>query len=120
MGYTKFGEFVRLLRIKKHEVMGDMAKKLNVKTPFLSAVENGKKNVPDSWIDILTKEYGLNKKEKGELIRAIEDSRTQMKINLSGVTEGKRAVALTFGRSFDDMDEDTAIEIMKILERNKN
>lgn len=120
MGYTKFGEFVRLLRIKKHEVMGDMAKRLKVKTPFLSAVENGKKNVPESWIGILVDEYGLNKKEKEQLVQAIEESKTQVKINLSGVTEGKRAVALTFGRSFDDMDEDTAIEIMKILERNKN
>lgn len=26
MTYTSFGEFVRILRIKHHEVMGDMAK----------------------------------------------------------------------------------------------
>ena len=45
MGYTPFGEFVRILRIKHHQVMGDMAKILNTSTPFLSAVENGKKNV---------------------------------------------------------------------------
>lgn len=119
MGYTKFGEFVRLLRIKKHEVMGDMAKKLNVKTPFLSAVENGKKNVPESWVSILVDEYGLDDEERRQLLQAIEDSKTQMKINLTGVTEGKRAVALTFGRSFDDMDEDTANEIINIIERNK-
>lgn len=39
MTYTSFGEFVRILRIKHHEVMGDMAKMLEVKIPFLSAVE---------------------------------------------------------------------------------
>lgn len=43
MAYTKFGEYMRVLRIKNHEVMGDLAKVLNVSTPFLSAVENGKK-----------------------------------------------------------------------------
>jgi predicted nucleotidyltransferase component of viral defense system len=43
VSYTKFGEFMRILRVKNHEVMGDIAKLLGVSTPFLSAVENGKK-----------------------------------------------------------------------------
>lgn len=43
MGYTKFGEFVRILRIKHHEIMGDMARMLGTSLPFLSAVETGKK-----------------------------------------------------------------------------
>lgn len=51
MSYTRFGEFVRILRIKRHEVMGDMAKVLGVRIPFLSAVENGKKNVPADWAE---------------------------------------------------------------------
>ena len=42
MAYTKFGEFVRILRIRHHEVMGDMAGVLGASLPFLSAVENGK------------------------------------------------------------------------------
>ena len=28
MGYTKYGEFIRVLRVKHHEVMGDTAKLL--------------------------------------------------------------------------------------------
>ena len=43
MAYTKFGEYMRILRVKNHEVMGDIAKLLGVTLPFLSAVENGKK-----------------------------------------------------------------------------
>ena len=43
MAYTKFGEFVRILRIRCHEVMGDMAEVPNTSVPFLSTVENGKK-----------------------------------------------------------------------------
>ena len=50
MAYTKFGEIVRVLRVKHHEVMGDMAKVLDTSLPFLSAVENGKKNVPVEWV----------------------------------------------------------------------
>ena len=33
------------MRVKHSEVRGDMAKLLSVSTPFLSVVENGKKNV---------------------------------------------------------------------------
>lgn len=35
MAYTLFGEFVRILRIKHHQIMGDMAKILDTSLPFL-------------------------------------------------------------------------------------
>ena len=47
MSYTKFGEFMRIPRVKNHEVMGDTAKLLDVKLPFVSTVESGKRNVPE-------------------------------------------------------------------------
>ena len=79
MAYTKFGEFVRVLRIKHHEVMGDMAEMLGTSLPFLSAVENGKKNVPAEWIEKITVHYNLTKQEKEELVNSIEESKTQYK-----------------------------------------
>ena len=33
MTYTKFGEFMRVLRVRHHEVMGDVAKLLGVLYP---------------------------------------------------------------------------------------
>ena len=50
MTYTKFGEFMRVLRVRHHEVMGDVAKLLGVSTPFLSAVENGRKMSPTNGL----------------------------------------------------------------------
>lgn len=117
MSYTKFGEFVRILRIKHHEVMGDMAQMLNTSLPFLSAVENGKKNVPSEWLEKIVSYYNLNKNEENELMKSIEDSKTQMKLNLINSTESKRTAALQFARSFDEMDDKTARKIMEILER---
>ncbi len=76
MAYTSFGEFVRILRIKKHEVMGDMAKVLGVKVPFLSAVENGKKNVPADWANKLISNYNLSTEEQCTLKQVIEESNT--------------------------------------------
>lgn len=117
MAYTKFGEYVRILRVKNHEVMGDMAKVLDASLPFLSAVETGKKNVPKEWVDKIVKHYNLSDLEKKELENAIEESKTQMKVKLVNADNFQRKAALKFARSFDDMDEDTAIKIIELLEK---
>lgn len=116
MGYTKFGEFVRILRIKHHEIMGDMADFLGTSLPFLSAVENGKKNVPKGWADKIINHYNLTETEKIELINSIEDSKTQMKIVLTNTSVPKRGAALQFARSFENMDDETARKIIDLLE----
>lgn len=115
MAYTSFGEFVRILRIKRHEVMGDMAKVLNVKVPFLSAVENGKKNVPSEWAEKIAMAYSLTDSEKDELYQAIEESRTQYKIPAINAGIVQRRAALQFARSFDEMDDETATKILNLL-----
>ncbi len=118
MSYTKFGEFIRILRIKHHEVMGDTAKKLGVTVPFLSAVENGKKNVPSDWIGKISEYYQLSNKEKEELEQAIEESRTQYKIPVVNAGIYQRRAALQFARSFEEMDDETAIKILELLNNN--
>ena len=106
---------MRVLRVKNHEVMGDIAKMLGVSVPFLSAVENGKKNVPEDWINKLKSHYNLNNVEVNELLNSVEQSKTQMKLDLTKTSSFKRAAALQFARSFEGMDEETAQKIMQIL-----
>ena len=117
MAYTKYGEFLRVLRVKAHEVMGDTAKLLGVKTPFVSAVESGKRNVPEEWIPILIEHYKLDAEKQAELYEAIESSKTQMKINLMSASNTQRRLAVQFQRSFENLDEDTAEAIMKLLNK---
>lgn len=115
--YTKFGEFVRVLRIKNHQVMGDMAKFLGTTTPFLSAVENGRKNVPKEWLSIISDYYRLSDDERKELEEAIEESKLQTKINMKDSSEMQRKVALQFARSFDEIDDETAERIIALLQK---
>lgn len=120
MSYTKFGEFMRLQRIKHHEVMGDTAAFLNVKVPFVSTVENGKRNVPDEWIPLIIKHYNLTPLEQAELYEAIEHSKTQLKMNLTAATTSQRRLAVQFQRSFDDLDDDTVEAIIRLLNKEVN
>ena len=116
MIYTKFGELVRILRVKHHEVMGDMAKTLGVTLPFLSAVESGKKNVPVDLIRKIVECYGLDKQAELELIQAADESKPQYKISAIGAGVTQRKAALQFARSFDQMDDETARKILELLQ----
>ncbi len=115
--YTKFGEFVRVLRIKNHQVMGDMARLLGTTTPFLSAVENGRKNVPKDWAEKISELYGLSEDSLRELEEAIEESKLQTKIDMKDSSIMQRKVALQFARSFDDIDDETASKIIELLQK---
>ena len=115
MAYTRYGEFMRILRIKNHEVMGNMAEVLGASLPFISAVENGKKNVPKEWIDKIIQHYNLNNSEQEELMASIEESKTQTKIDMTNKGKIQRMAAVQFARSFDDMDEETAQKIIDLL-----
>lgn len=117
--YTKFGEFVRVLRIKNHQVMGDMANLLGTTTPFLSAVENGRKNVPKEWAKIISDYYGLSEDSRNELEEAIEESKIQTKIDMKDSSNMQRKVALQFARSFDDIDDETAEKIIALLRKKE-
>ncbi len=120
MSYTKFGEFMRIQRVKNHEVMGDTAKLLKVKLPFVSTVENGKRNVPEEWIPILIEHYNLNEEEQSKLAEAIEQSKTQVKVNLVSANNAQRKLAIQFQRSFEQLDKNTVEEIMKLLKDENN
>ena len=119
MAYTSFGEFVRILRVKHHEVMGDMAKVLGASLPFLSAVVNGKKNVPADWIGKITEHYGLSETEQQDLREAVEESKTQFKIVAGKAGNNQRKAALQFARSFDEMDDETAIKILELFSKKE-
>lgn len=120
MGYTRYGEFIRVLRIKHHEIMGDTAKLLGCMVSFVSSVENGKKNVPENWAPILIEHYHLSEDEAKELYAAIEDSKTQVKLNLTSATNPQRKLAVRFQRSFEKLDDETANAIMKLLNKEED
>ena len=120
MAYTSFGEYVRILRIKNHQVMGDMAKILGTTTPYLSSVENGRKNVPTEWISKLAEYYHLNPSEKEKLKEAVDESRVQYKIVPGNSGMIQRQAAVQFARSFEGMDDETAKKIIALLNAKEN
>ena len=116
---TVVGSFLRKLRLQNGEKLKDMAEKLNVSSAFLSAVENGKKKMPNSWYDKLTNLYNLSTQQQEALKTAVIESGETVELNIKGISSGNRELAIYFARHFDTLDEETGKQIFAILKRKK-
>ena len=119
MKCNEFGKYFRILRIKNGEVLADAKEFLGASISFISSVECGNKAVPDDWFKKLSDHYNLSEKEKRELKDAIDKSKKVLKINISNSNDLRKNVALQFQRSFEEVDDDTLLEIQKLLERRR-
>ncbi len=120
MKYTRFGELFRIYRIKKGETLYDASKFLGVTNSFVSAVELGKKKVPKKWLEIIVEHYNLTGDEINELEMAINESKNNIKVDLSKSLSFQRDLAMAFQRSFDGISEETANEIIRLLNGGNN
>ncbi len=100
---TLFGKFVRKLRIDRGEVLGDMASALDISSAYLSAVENGKKNVTDQLIGKVIKHFSLNEKQVVQLKDAAANSQSSVKINLNDASDMERQLVNAFARKVRDL-----------------
>ena len=119
MAITKFGEYARDLRIDRGENLKEMAKNLGVSSAFLSAVENGKKQVPKTWYEKISSIYELALKEKEKLKKAIEESKNMLVLNLQNVTQANKEFALVFARSFEELTDEERKKIQGILTKKR-
>lgn len=114
---TEFGKFARKLRIDRSELLLEMANKLKVTPAFLSAVEVGKKNVPNGWKEKIVEIYSLNSTEENQLANAIENSVRQIKFDLYNKREEDRELILSFARKLESMDSKEKNTILNLLKR---
>ena len=111
---TQLGIFLRKLRLDSGEIMKEMATRLDVSSSFLSAVENGKKKMPDSWYEMIIDQYNLDKEKQDELMTAIEESQKSLEINLEDLSKEKKRLAFSFARELENMNKEE-VDKMKIF-----
>ena len=74
MAYTKSGKLIPTLRIQNGEILGDMAKWLNIRPSYLSSTEFGKAEIPTHWINQISEHYHLTETEKNTLKKFANES----------------------------------------------
>lgn len=117
---TRFGKEVRKLRIEKGVTLKQMATALGKTSAYLSAVETGRKNLPDSLVDEAIDYFALEGEGVQQLKQAAELSRDEVSIPLTGVSEPKREVATAFARQFPTLSDEALNQIRSLLERHVN
>jgi len=116
---TLFGKFTRKLRIDSGELLKDMAEKLGVTSSYLSAVENGKRNVPQSWISKIADNYEITSDQFRELKEAVEKSRQTNKVDLKGMNSDDKDLMMALARRINGLDDQDKKDIKDILQNKQ-
>ncbi len=96
-----------------------MAENLNVSSAFLSAVENGKKKMPNAWHDKLANLYNLSPEQQKDLQNAVIESGETLELNIKDISPDNRELAICFARHFNTLDEETSKQIFTILKQKE-
>ncbi len=115
---TRFGKEVRKLRIEKGVTLKEMATALGKTSAYLSAVETGRKNLPDTLVNEVVEYFALEGETVQQIKRAAELSQSSVNISLDGISEPKREVATAFARQFPSLSEDALNQIKRLLDQH--
>ena len=112
---TDFGRFLRKIRTDCGEILKDMAEKLNVSAAYLSAVEMGKRNIPEQWVNRISELYNLSEEEKNNLNDAADNSAKSITLSFDNISDSHKETAILFAREFENVDTETLDKIKKLL-----
>ena len=101
---TPFGIAVRKLRLDRALRLLDMAKATKLSVAFLSAVETGRKPIPDGFVTLLGRSLDLTADEI-KTIRVAAD-RTRKEVRVDSLSHSDRELVAAFARRLDDVPDD--------------
>lgn len=113
----KLSILLKKIRINNNEMLMDMANKLNISSSFLSAIENGKKKVPEDFKEKICSNYSLTPDEIKDLNEGISINNDEVDFNLSKLSGSKKELAISLGRSFDSLSDKTIDELLDIISK---
>ncbi|RWC56753.1 XRE family transcriptional regulator [Mesorhizobium sp.] len=110
---TPFGVELRKLRLDKEMRLLDLAEKMEQSTAFVSAIETGRKQIPDSYLHKVAKAMELSADETRRLRTAAEKTRKEVRVDsLSG---DQRELVAAFARKLDDVPSAMIEALKKIV-----
>ena len=111
---TDFGKVMRIMRINTGDSLRTMADKLSLSAAYLSAMENGKRNIPSSLEKEIVEKYGLNEAQTRELHAAIEASASTIKIDLTDMEDKRKTLIRTLAKQ--EINDETLTRLCQIID----
>lgn len=116
---TALGKELRILRIKYNEILKDMASKLGITSAYLSAIENGKREPTQKFMQALFSAYDLTDADRERIEDAYYTTIDNISINLSNQTPAQRDLSFVFARKFDTLSDEEVEKIIKLLNKGE-
>jgi Zn-dependent peptidase ImmA (M78 family)/transcriptional regulator with XRE-family HTH domain len=113
MALTPFGIALRKLRLDKGMRLLDLASLLGLSTAFVSAIETGRKPIPDGYVLKVSRAMALTTDELSGLRKAADRTRSVVKIEK--LPEDQRELVAAFARRLDKVPADMIAELKKIV-----
>ncbi|MFO1125735.1 MAG: XRE family transcriptional regulator [Methylocystis sp.] len=108
---SPFGKELRKIRIDKGLRLFDLATRLGISTAFLSAIETGRKPIPDGFVVKISGAIDLSLGELKELRAAAE--KTKREIRLDKLKDEDRQLVAAFARRIDELPEELIEQLRK-------
>lgn len=116
---TKFGKFLRVLRMERGELLKNMAENLMISSAYLSSIEMGNREIPKSLPQDLIQKYNLTEEEQVEMQKAISASIKTIDISLANTTNLQKEAALVFARNLEKMNDTSIEEFLDFMKKRE-
>ena len=109
---TPFGIAVRKLRLDGLRLL-DLAHFTERSTAFISAIETGRKPIPDAFVAMVARAMKLQAAQIKELRRAAD--RTRKEVRVESLPEDQRELVAAFARKIDELPSAMMADLKKIV-----
>lgn len=113
---TEFGKAVQQLRQLAGLTLFEVAEKMGMSTAFLSAVENGRKRVPDDFVEKLGRAVPAAQAQSGVLESLANQARKQVVLPLPAASRQDADLATALARKFNNLSDEQKARIRAILD----
>jgi transcriptional regulator with XRE-family HTH domain len=100
---TQFGKELKKLRIDIGMTLMDMAKVIGVSAAFLSAIETGRKRIPDDLLETLAEKFPQVQAQRDKFEAVINQTRSEVRVPLGNGTYEDALLATALARRFSSM-----------------
>lgn len=115
---SAFGKAMRQLRIDRGWRLLDVATAMKVSSAYLSAIETGRKTIPDGFVVQLSRALPLTASEVKALRRAADQTRKEVRVD--ALPGAQRELLAAFARNFDDVPDDMIVQLRDRLGLKSN
>lgn len=117
---SQTGIFLKNFRMERGEYQKGMAEKLKVSSPYLSAVESGKKQMSEEMTERFKQVYNLSREDGDKLDKAVETDKQIYRKPLKGATKLQNDLVTTVLVHALDLQDEYCERLINAVERFSN